>query len=425
MATATDLSNLKELLKLYKSLNIANSETREKYNSLVEWAISKYWKIGISVVVNLNTSIDRYYNVKQCKSFDLNINKYLFMPMCFGTVYIYSNGSMMELGSGNVYQLNKVFKDKCDKILNEFEIEFLRFVLYKNIWILEDAILQYASVIDVFNFAKNIGIETVPYLFLNVTKTTIFNNSDYNAIENILKDINSKYYIVSLCYIINNTLKRNIIDFYKTGYVFIESIDVEHINDNKYIPQLTTKSGEIILIKDIEHLISCKVKSKSFITVKRKQSFSILCNNGGTSTETRAEALYRIIKEIGNEYFVNGKYLSKVNNIGIKQLANKLDIKEECKTLSDLVKVINTCSTVKDKLKSISPFDLTRICLEYPENDFITLVNNMHFHIENSKVLSFKLENINCLNNPSIETIYSSFNQFVVLFNILVDAKKQ
>ncbi|QDJ95101.1 DNA polymerase processivity factor [Hypsugopox virus] len=422
MATANDLANLKELLQLYKSLNIADSKTREKYNSLVEWAISKYWKIGIFPVANLDTSIDTYYNSKQCKNFSLDEGQYLFIPMCFGTVYIYSNGSMMELGSGNTYQLDIEFKNKCDEILKKYDIEFLRFVLYKDKWILEDVILKHESIINVLNYAKHIGIKTVPYLCIKITKKTIFNHRDYNAIEDILKIKDSVFYVSSLCYIINNTFKRNIVDFYTTGYVYITNISIEHINNNKFVPKLETKSGELILVKDVEHLIKCKVKSKSFVAIKKKQSFSILNNNSVSSTETRAETLYRIIKEIGNDYFVNGKYLSKVNNIGIKQLANKLDIKDECKTLSDLERVINNCSIVKNKLKFISPFELTRTCLEYPEDDFITLVNNMHFNIKNSKVLSFKLENINCLNNPSIETIYSSFNQFVALFNILTDA---
>nr|6ZXP_A Chain A, DNA polymerase processivity factor component A20,DNA polymerase processivity factor component E9 [Vaccinia virus Copenhagen] len=120
----------------------------------------------------------------------------------------------------------------------------------------------------------------------------------------------------------------------------------------------------------------------------------------------------------------NGKYFSKVGSAGLKQLTNKLDI-NECATVDELVDEINKSGTVKRKIKNQSAFDLSRECLGYPEADFITLVNNMRFKIENCKVVNFNIENTNCLNNPSIETIYRNFNQFVSIFNVVTDVKKR
>nr|4OD8_C Chain C, DNA polymerase processivity factor component A20 [Vaccinia virus Copenhagen]4OD8_D Chain D, DNA polymerase processivity factor component A20 [Vaccinia virus Copenhagen]4YIG_B Chain B, DNA polymerase processivity factor component A20 [Vaccinia virus Copenhagen]4YIG_F Chain F, DNA polymerase processivity factor component A20 [Vaccinia virus Copenhagen]4YIG_J Chain J, DNA polymerase processivity factor component A20 [Vaccinia virus Copenhagen] len=50
MASSADLTNLKELLSLYKSLRFSDSAAIEKYNSLVEWGTSTYWKIGVQKV---------------------------------------------------------------------------------------------------------------------------------------------------------------------------------------------------------------------------------------------------------------------------------------------------------------------------------------------------------------------------------------
>lgn len=62
MTSSADLTNLKELLSLYKSLRFSDSAAIEKYNSLVEWGTSTYWKIGVQKVANVETSISDYYD---------------------------------------------------------------------------------------------------------------------------------------------------------------------------------------------------------------------------------------------------------------------------------------------------------------------------------------------------------------------------
>ncbi|QEJ79261.1 DNA polymerase processivity factor [Goatpox virus] len=424
MTTESDLKSLKELLKLKKCINIADQKTREKYNSIVEWASNKFWKINTYMVIDAETSISDYYNTSKKESFILKDGKYVFLPMCFGNVFIYFKGTMMELGSGNIQYIDIKIKKKIDKLLKEnLDIEFLRFVYFKGEWILEDCFSKCKCPINFLKTASTNGLNTVPYILLN-TKEIIFTEDDYENIDSYFTFyIKEPFKISSLCYIEEGNNERNIIDFYKKTYVFVESIKIENIHNNYYIPKIVTKSKNVVLVRDINHLIESKIKINSFISVKKKKYFLILDNNSIFSLEKPSEAFCRIMKYIGNEFYVNGKYLSKVSNdIEIKHLSSKLGLLSS--TLSELITEISLCDKLREKIKNQSVFEFVMECLEYPKADFITLVNNMSFDVKNGIVLNFKLENINCLDNPNISAIYGNFNKFISLFNIFIDVKQ-
>ncbi|AUL80596.1 DNA processivity factor [Vaccinia virus] len=100
MTSSADLTNLKELLSLYKNLKFSDSAAIEKYNSLVEWGTSTCWKIGVQKVANVETSISDCYDKVQNKPFNIDPAFYIFLPVYFGSVFIYSKGrNMEELGS--------------------------------------------------------------------------------------------------------------------------------------------------------------------------------------------------------------------------------------------------------------------------------------------------------------------------------------
>ncbi|AVO21148.1 DNA polymerase processivity factor component A20 [Buffalopox virus] len=423
MTSSADLTNLKELLSLYKSLRFSDSAAIEKYNSLVEWGTSTYWKIGVQKVANVETSISDYYDEVKNKPFNIDPGYYIFLPVYFGSVFIYSKGkNMVELGSGNSFQIPDDMRSACNKVLDSDNgIDFLRFVLLNNRWIMEDAISKYQSPVNIFKLASEYGLNIPKYLEIEIEEDTLFNDELYSIIERSFDD---KFPKISISYIKLGELRRQVVDFFKFSFVYIESIKVDRIGNNIFIPSVITKSGKKILVKDVDHLIRSKVREHTFVKVKKKNTFSILYDYDGNGTETRGEVIKRIIDTIGRDYYVNGKYFSKVGSAGLKQLTNKLDI-NECATVDELVDEINKSGTVKRKIKNQSAFDLSRECLGYPEADFITLVNNMRFKIENCKVVNFNIENTNCLNNPSIETIYGNFNQFVSIFNIVTDVKKR
>ncbi|AUI80683.1 DNA polymerase processivity factor [White-tailed deer poxvirus] len=426
MASIDDLSNLKELIKLKDCIHISDQKTRDRYNSLIDWATAKYWKIGLNKTVTNQTSISSYYNIKQ-KCFTLEKGNYIFLPTCFGNAYIYCKGNMMELGSGETKDIDPMCKEIIDKILtNNKNVEFLRFTYFKNKWMLEDSFSKYSSPIDILQIAFSEGIKTVPYLCININEDKIFTEDDYNSIEiyfmNVMKS--NGFYINSLCFLREGYFERNIVDFFKVTYVYIKSIDLEYLEDNMYLPKLISKTGSKILVRDINHLIVSRAKINSFVNVKRKNGFMILGEKSPCNSETEAETLYRILKTIGNDFFVNGKYISKINNnLSLIQLSDKLGC-GLCNTLDDIVIQIRKSKSLIKKIKSESSFEIIRECLGYPKTDFLTLVNNMNFDIKNSRVISFKLENINCLNNPNSSAIYGNFNKFIYLFNILIDVKE-
>ncbi|QHR82653.1 DNA polymerase processivity factor [Brazilian porcupinepox virus 1] len=427
MAINEDLNNLRELLILKDCINLTDKNTRERYNNLIDWATYKYWKVGISKIVNNETSISKYYMNSYTKPFILEKGKYIFLPMCFGNIYIYFNGSMIELGSGNIKNIDENSKILYNEILKYFNIDFIRFIYFRDKWIIDDVFSRYFSPTDVIKYSYEKDINVVPYTFIEIYNNKIFNEDDYNNFEVYFLDKMKGFYPSAICYIKEGSDKRYIIDFFKTTYVYIDRIELKYIDNNFYIPELITKSKKNILIKDIDHLIQSRVKIKSFAMVKKKYSFSMLdFVNLSFSSESVSESLNRIIECFGDEYFINGKYLSKVhNNTEIMFLSDKIGIKKKCKTLKEFIEEINIDKNIKSKILSVSTFEIIRECLEYPKKDFITLVNNMIFDIEDSKVKKFKLENINCLDNPNISVIYRNFNNFISLFNILIDAKKK
>ncbi|AAL69849.1 SPV109 DNA polymerase processivity-like factor [Swinepox virus] len=425
MTTLDDLNMLKDLLKLKKCLHIADQHTREKYNTLVDQATFKYWKIDIHKIMTSETSINSYYTPSKKSPFMLDAGEYVFLPMCFGNVFIYK-GSMMELGSGDIYHIDDNMKSIIDDIIDEYQVDFLRFVYFKRMWILEDCFSTISPII-ILKKASEKGLLSVPYLLVRVDDTVMFNDDDYNNLEILFT---SKMYNIfkpeSICYIKIGTSKRNIIDFFTSSYMYVKGIDLEYLGDNCYIPRIITKNSACILVKDIQHLIRSKIKKNIFVVVHKKKYFSILQTAANyTSNETLSESLCRILKDIGgNKFFINGKYLSKVNNnMGIKHLSIKLGI-DPVNTIEDLIKSITRSDDLKKRIKSESIFEIVRECLEYPKSDFITLINNINFDIKNSIVEDFKLENINCLDNPNISAIYGNFNRFVSLFNILIHVKQ-
>ncbi|AAR07469.1 113R [Yaba monkey tumor virus] len=424
MATFSDLKKLNELLRLYKCLDFSDKLTREKYNSLVEWANNTYWKIGLTKVINFETSITKYYSKDvDDKNFELKNGKYIFLPMCFGNTFIYSNGTMMELGSGNVQKINKNFKSVNDKLLMDNpDINFLKFVLFNGNWILEDVFSTHLPPTEFLKIASKY-INVVPYIHIYVKKTTIFDENDYNSLEEIFLPIKN-FYINSICYIKEGDQKRNVIDFYKLGYVNVKIIDMELIGNNLFVPKIISSSGKTILVRDVDQLITSKAKKGSFVSVRIKKTFYMLNEKISTDNESRAEVLCRIMKDMGNDVFVNGKYLSKVNNFSICNFSNELGLRD-CKNVEDFTSAIMQSALIRTKFKTTSTFNIVKECLKYPSEEFITLVNNMNFVIENGRVKDFKLKNVNCLNNPTIETIYGNFNNFVYLFNVITDVKNK
>ncbi|CAC21351.1 113R protein [Yaba-like disease virus] len=423
MATSNDLKKLIELLNLYRCLDFSDKTTREKYNSLVDWASYTYWKIGITKVNTLETSITKYYLEDLQQKFNLKCGKYIFLPMCFGNTFIYSKGTMMELGSGNIQKIDKKFKSINDKILTDNpDIHFLKFVLFNGNWILEDVFSKYSPPTNFLKIASNY-MNVVPYVYIDVKTNTIFGENDYDCLEKIFLPIKN-FYINSICFIREGDKERNVINFYKVGYVKVKLIEIESIGDNLFVPKIITSSGKTVLVKDVDQLITSKAKKGSFISVKRKKSCYILNEKMSLDNESRAEVLCRIIKDMGNDVFVNGKYLSKVNEFSICQFSNKLGLCN-CTNVKEFICAIKQSTSISTKIKTSSTFDIVRECLKYPSEEFIKLVNSMHFVVKDGKVKEFKLENISCLNNPTIETIYGNFNNFVALFNIIIDVKKE
>ncbi|AUL80288.1 DNA polymerase processivity factor [Vaccinia virus] len=98
MTSSADLTNLKELLSLYKSLKFSDSAAIEKNNSLVEWGTSTYWKIGVQKVANVETSISDYYDEVKYTPFNIDPGYYIFLAVYFASVFFYSKGkNMVEL----------------------------------------------------------------------------------------------------------------------------------------------------------------------------------------------------------------------------------------------------------------------------------------------------------------------------------------
>ncbi len=430
MTSEEDLANLKELLKLHKYQHILDESGVSRHNSLIEWATYTYWKIGPMKISNkTNTSIDNYYSKVKTKPFELEAGDYTFLRVHLGNVFVYAKGSAIEVGTGISSRIDKNVLKICDQILSsDSGIEFIRLISFKNKWIIDDVISKYQSPHELLEIGTSYGVSTSPYLRIRVNENSIFDQEDFDSVMYVLESKSksrlSDFISTSVCYVKDGCLTRSLVDLSRVSYVCVKSIDLEKIDDNLYVPSLITKSNETVSVVDVEHLINSKIKLGSFIKIKRVGSRLILQESGNKKTEDRGDVIRGLLKELGNDFFVNGKYLSNVKNMDVSKLVDKLGIDVECERFSDLSTYAMNSSKLKDMFKTKSPFEIARECFNYPESEFIILVNNMHFQIEHSKVLSFDLEKTICLDNPTIEIIYGNFGQFVALFNILVDVKK-
>ncbi|AMB18443.1 M111R [Myxoma virus] len=423
MTTTDDLSKLKELLKLKQCLYISDQKTRDQYNAIVDWAGYKYWKLDVGKIVTSETSISYYYKTPAKKPFKIEKGNYIFLPMCFGNVFIYFKGSMMELGSGNTADIDDRMKEINDAILRDVDVEFLRFVYFKERWILEDCFSKYRSPVDVLRTVE--GIATVPYTHVKVDEDRWFREDDYDGLEEYFLSRMADFKPECLCFIKEGYSDRYIVDFFRHGYVRVKDIELEQIRANCFFPTIRTAFDGYVLVKDIDHLVKSRTRINSYVTVKKKKRYMILTNTGSDGSESSSEALCRIMNHLGPTFFVNGKYISKINNNAcIQRLSKSLGIQKSCKNIKELADSVSSSEELKTQLCTRSMFEIVRECLGYPKHDFLTLVNNMKFNINNNVVVSFTLEDVTCLNNPNVSVIYGNFNNFVSLFNVLSNVKQ-
>ncbi|AAF17994.1 gp111R [Rabbit fibroma virus] len=424
MTATEDLSKLKELLKLKQCRYISDQKTRDQYNTLIDWASYKYWKLDISKIVTSETSISSYYKTPTKKPFKIEKGNYIFLPMCFGNVFIYFKGSMMELGSGNTIDVDDRMREINDAILLDLDVEFLRFVYFKERWILEDCFSKYRSPVDVLRKVE--GLVTVPHIHIKVVdEDRWFLEDDYDVLEGYFLSHMRYFRPECLCFIKEGYSDRYIVDFFSYGYVRVKDIELEQIRANCFFPTIRTTFDRYVMVKDIHHLVKSRARIDSYVTVKKKKRYLILTSTRSDASESSSEVLCRIMNHLGPTFFVNGNYLSRINNNAcIQRLSKSLGIQKSCKNIKELTDSVPCSEELRTKLRTQSMFEIVRECLGYPKHDFLTLVNNMKFNIDNNSVSSFMLEDITCLNNPNVSVIYANFNNFVSLFNVLSNVKQ-
>ncbi|ANS71200.1 DNA polymerase processivity factor [Pteropox virus] len=423
MTALSDLTSLKELLRLRNCLHLADAETIDRYNTIVDWAMQTYWFVDVTKLSTPCTSLDSYYT-KAVSPIYLNEGTYTFSRVHFGNTFIFSKSSMLELETGIAPNIDDDFKEKCLNVLKLDPCCVLKFSMLCESWILEDAISTIHEPELIFNAAKENNLLVTPILRVKVLKKTLFEELDFKAVYLALSNIAKKDNDLSIhkaesicCSNDNDKSWRKIIDFNKTQYIKVTAFSKIKIGDNLYMPILKTNSGNRIMPKDVNHLVASRVKVGSFVSIKKTPEGLMLSNTVYDQSETRGNALRRILQTFGSNIFVNGKYLSRASTVDTKLLCEKLKL-PICHTKEDLINSIKNNKKVSKQLFDKSPMEMTRLCLSYPEKELIELVNNINFETSDGIITRYSLEDTTCLENPTIETLYCNFAQFVTVFNI-------
>ncbi|AWU47156.1 DNA polymerase processivity factor [Sea otter poxvirus] len=423
MTSLANLTNLKELLRLKNCLHLADKKAIEKYNYLVDIALSTYWTLNIEYVTSSCTSIDQYYtSIKD--EFTLSTGLYTFIRFHFGNTYVFAKGTMLDISTGESQPISCDLQSQCEYMLKMDPMCILRFSVFYESWILEDVITTMYDISYMLDVAKKNNMLVTSYMRINVTCSRQFDMYDFLAISKVLSDmtlleVKTRHKMSTICCVNDSTYNyRNIIDFYKTTHMKVHSFDIIRVGTNIYLPILRTVSGKKIFPRDALHIVKSKAMPGVYVNVVYAREGILLSDTIYNYDESKGDTLRRLLKTFGDDMFINGRYLSKIENINTSLLSSKLSL-PQCTTLSKLYKVARNNKELKKLVAEKSPMVLTRECLSYPENAVTLLVNNMRFEIENGKIKSYELENTECLDDPTISTIYCNFAQFVAVFNLL------
>ncbi|CCD83293.1 DNA polymerase processivity factor [Squirrelpox virus] len=425
MSSDSDLSALKELLRLSRCLHVANDATVQKYNALVEWATRTYWTVGVAPSEGGSVSVARYYAEPERREFEMAAGEYVFSLAFFGTAFIFTNGSLMEVG-GRAAATNERVVAACRAVAaaDGEGIEFILLTMFRDRWVIEDVVSRNQPPPALLDEARATDLAATPYVLVRLDASTVMTEEYARAVAAALPPPAGAPPATGLRFLRLGSETRGGIDFAKRTYVRVKSIELDPVGLNAFAPVLVTGAGERILARDVDHMARARARAGSFAHVARYPACTALLEVRADHAEPRTESLRRILAGVGKDFFVNGRYLSRAEGESVDRVRQKLRLDDLCASAADVVAAAPGVPAARKALRTQSLMDLARDTLAYPVAETLKLINNMSFQIENRRIVSFHLESADCLEDPTVEAVFCDFARFVAVFNLLTDAKE-
>ncbi|AQY16875.1 TPA_asm: MC126R [Molluscum contagiosum virus] len=426
MSKEPDLTKLKELLRLQQQLARAEPADTTRYNALVDWARRTYWHVGVRECGLQSELLVEPFEQHRTRAFTLAPGTYTFSALHFGTALLYAGGQLLELGSGAARGAPEELHARCRAMLARYaDVEALRFCNFRERYVLEQVHARARPAPHVWlPLAAAEGLSVAQHTRVRVERDTEFSEEYFGVLVRYLRARDAALHVEAVCCVRDGRAERWRIAFGRPVYCCVDRLELEQVGPNRFLPCLITFAGDRVLARDLEHLVQAHVRVGAFIVMRKLRTATVLVAAAEASTETRATALRRIMQALGGEYFANGAYVSRLAQVSVEQLADRMGVSLPCATPAKLCAALREDAKLRERVLRTSDFDMACEYLSYQRADVVAVINSMKFKIEQRKIVSFELESAGCLrDDPTLETIYSHFCQFVAVFNFLAEVR--
>uniref|UniRef100_A0AAU7E1N2 DNA polymerase processivity factor n=1 Tax=Rousettus bat poxvirus TaxID=3141933 RepID=A0AAU7E1N2_9POXV len=429
MSKEDDLTKLKELVELRRR-GFARGVAAERHRALTDWATRTYWTIApgpedgtrMSVACAARSSV---YTDIQRRPFMLRAGAYTFTGIYFGRRLLFADGALVDASSGEHFAADENTLRACGAIARATRAEFLRLCAFRERIVLEDVHSAACAPHAALALAAGEGLCVAVHARIAVEHETLLSEEYFYALMRRLRHTDGHLHVTAVCCVRDGTAERRVVDFAQTVYCCVQKLELDCVEENKFLPVVVTFTGERALVADLDHLVRARVRVGAFVAMRKLRTVTVVSPTAVSSSvlETPHDALRRLVRYFSNEYFANGRYLSRLEVVSLAQLSNRMGITVPCATPEELAAMLMRNPSQLERMQRLSPFELTCEYLDYNRADVVSLINSMNFKIERRKIVSFELASAaRVAGNSTLEALYSNFYQFVAVFNFLADA---
>ncbi|ASC55549.1 DNA polymerase processivity factor-like protein [Seal parapoxvirus] len=426
MASDSDLYTLKELIKLRDSLHLVTGESVERYNTLVEWANRTYWTVAVAPTAPC-ASINKYY-ARSRASCALEPGEYVASRLHFGATHAWVRGTAFNSTSGAEVQPPPEVRAACESLDTKYaDLTFVRFSVFQQRWTADDAVADYSASDAILADCAAAGVRVASTLRLAVAPGEFFSREDFDAVHAALRAAGDQEFGTAVCLARPGAPQRRTIDLSQRCFMRVKRVELVNVDGRHYLPVLRTTANNRVLSRGVGHLVDARARPGAFVAVRRYSDCLVLCDDAARGDEaSREEALRSIVRCFGPNCAVSDGYVVRVRDIDARGMSSRLGLVQRCETFEDLRAAVESNCSLRQRLAELGAIKMACECMGYPQQEAIALINNMRFQItEDGSVKHFELENASCLGNPTAESIFSSFPQFVSVFNLLSSIIRQ
>ncbi|AKC03266.1 DNA polymerase processivity factor [Bovine papular stomatitis virus] len=421
MTSENDLYTLKELIRLRDSLHLVTGSAVDRYNALVEWANRTYWTVAVAPTAPC-ASIEQYYRAARADC-ALEPGEYTVSRLHFGATHAWVRGAVFDSASGAEVEPPPEVRAACEALDARYaDLTFVRFSVFRQVWTADDAVADHSASDAILAECAALGVRAARTMRVEIRAGDAFSRADFDAVHHALAADGDAGFGTAVCLARRGVPQRRIVDCSQRCFMRVKGIDLAPVDARHHLPVLRTAGGGCVLSRGVGHLVDARVREGVFVAVRRYADCLVLCDDAARCAAdcSREEALRLLVRRFGRDCAVSNGYVVRVRDTDVRGIAARLGAPVACDSFDALRAAIVADRTLSRRLREAGAIKMACECMGYPHRDAIELINNMRFQIsDDGEVERFELSDASCLVNPTAESIFSSFSQFVTIFNLL------